>query len=55
MPTSFVTGNEYAINSNAIYINTDEGIFLNNLLIEQIETEQENVEHMDSFGQELIN
>ena len=49
MPTSFVTGNEYAINSNAIYINTDEGIFLNNLLIEQIETEQENVEHMDSF------
>ena len=49
MPTSFVTGNEYAINSNAIYINTDEGIFLNNLLIEQIETEQENVEHMDRF------
>ena len=24
MPTSFVTGNEYAINSNAIYINTDQ-------------------------------
>ena len=49
MPTSFVTGNEYAINSNAIYINTDEGISLNNLLIEQIETEKENVEHTDSF------
>ena len=49
MPTSFVTGNEYAINSNAIYINTDQGISLNNLLIEQIETEQENVEHSDSF------
>ena len=49
MPTSFVTGNEYSINSNAIYINTDEGISLNNLLIEQIETEKENIEHMDSF------
>ena len=40
LPTAFVTGNEYALNSNAIYINTDEGIFLNNLLIEQIETEK---------------
>ena len=49
MPTSFVTGNEYSINSNAIYINTDEGISLNNLLIEQIETEKENIEHMDGF------
>ena len=33
IPTAFVTGNEYALNSNAIYINTDEGISLNNLLI----------------------
>jgi len=49
MPTEFVTGNEYALNSNAIYINTDEGISLNNILIEQIETERENVEHTDSF------
>ena len=49
MPTAFVTGNEYALNSNAIYINTDEGISLNNLLIEQIEIERENVEHTDSF------
>ena len=49
MPTSFVTGNEYALNSNAIYINTDEGLSLNNLLIEQIETERKNIEHMDSF------
>ena len=49
IPTSFVTGNEYALNSNAIYINTDEGISLNNLLIEQIENERENVEHTDSF------
>ena len=48
-PTAFVTGNEYALNSNAIYINTDEGLSLNNLLIEQIETEKKNVEHMDSF------
>ena len=46
-PTAFVTGNEYALNSNAIYINTDEGLSLNNLLIEQIETEKKNVEHMD--------
>ncbi len=49
MPTAFVTGNEYALNSNAIFINTDEGISLNNLLIEQIETEKNNVKHMDSF------
>jgi len=49
IPTSFVTGNEYALNSNAIYINTNEGISLNNLLIEQIETERENAEHMDNF------
>ena len=49
MPTAFVTGNEYAINSNAIYINTDDGIFLNNLLIEQIETERQNMEHIDNF------
>ena len=49
IPTVFVTGNEYALNSNAIYINTDEGLSLNNLLIGQIETEKENVEHMDSF------
>ena len=49
MPVAFVTGNEYALNSNAIYINTDEGISLNNLLIDQIETERKNVEHMDSF------
>ena len=49
LPTAFVTGNEYALNSNAIYINTDEGLSLNNLLIEQIETEKNNVEHTDSF------
>ena len=49
MPTSFVTGNEYALNSNAIYINTDEGISLNNLLIDQIEVEKKNVEHADDF------
>ena len=49
MPTTFVTGNEYALNSNAIYINTDEGLSLNNLLIEQIGTERKNVEHTDSF------
>ena len=28
IPTAFVTGNEYALNSNAIYINTDEGLSL---------------------------
>ncbi|NMI83123.1 MAG: hypothetical protein EX286_00490 [Candidatus Nitrosopelagicus brevis] len=48
-PTAFITGNDYALNSNAIYINTDEGISLNNLIIEQIETEKENVVHADSF------
>ena len=49
LPTAFVTGNEYALNSNAIYINTDEGISLNNLLIDQIETEKKNVKHTDGF------
>jgi len=49
LPTEFITGNEYALNSNAIYINTDEGISLNNLLIEQIETEKKNIEHTDNF------
>ena len=49
MPTSFVTGNEYALNSNAIYINTDEGLSLNNLLIAQIETENKNFEHTNDF------
>ena len=49
LPTAFITGNDYTLNSNAIYINTDEGLFLNNLLIEQIETERKNVEHTDSF------
>jgi len=49
MPTAFVTGNEYALNSNAIYINTDEGLSLNNLLITQIETEIKNIEHTDDF------
>jgi len=49
LPTAFITGNDYTLNSNAIYINTDEGLSLNNLLIEQIETEKKNVEHTDSF------
>ena len=49
IPTSFITGNNYAINSNAIYINTQEGISLNNLLIEQIDTEKSNVEHNNDF------
>ena len=49
LPTAFVTGNEYAINSSAIYINTDEGLSLNNLLIEQIDTEQKNIMHTDNF------
>ncbi len=49
IPTSFVTGNEYALNSNAIYINTNEGLSLNNLLITQIETEKKNIEHTDDF------
>ena len=49
LPAAFITGNDYALNSNAIYINTDEGLSLNNLLIEQIETEKKNAEHTDSF------
>ena len=28
LPTAFITGNDYTLNSNAIYINTDEGLSL---------------------------
>ena len=49
LPTSFITGNNYALNSNQILISSNEGIELNNLLIEQIEEWTENSEHTEQF------
>ena len=49
LPTSFVTGNTYALNSNPILISSQSGITLNNLLIEQIEEWKNDAEHTDNF------
>ncbi len=49
LPTVFVTGNEYALNSNQILISSQSGIALNNLLIEQIEEWKTDAEHTEDF------
>ena len=49
LPRSFITGNNYALNSNQIMISSNEGIKLNNLLIEQIEEWEKNYEHTEQF------
>ncbi len=49
LPTVFITGNNYALNSNPILISSNEGIELNNLLIEQIEEWEKNYEHTENF------
>ncbi|MEC7711303.1 MAG: hypothetical protein VX587_03220 [Thermoproteota archaeon] len=49
LPTAFVTGNDYAINNNQILISSNEGIALNNLLIEQIDEWKNDVEHTENF------
>ena len=49
LPTEFVTGNEYALNSNPILISSELGITLNNLLIEQIEEWEIDSEHTEDF------
>ena len=49
LPTVFVTGNEYALNSNPISIASDEGIALNNLLIEQIKEWENDANHTENF------
>ena len=49
LPTAFVTGNEYALNSNPILISSSSGIALNNLLIEQIEEWKIDNKHTDDF------
>ena len=54
LPTAFVTGNDYAINSSQILISSDEGITLNNFLIEQIDEWKNDIEHTENFGLELI-
>ncbi len=48
-PTSFVTGNEYALNSNPILISSQPGLELNNLLIEQIDEWKTDAEHTENF------
>ena len=49
LPTAFVTGNDYALNSNPILISSQPGISLNNLLIEQIEEWKNDAEHTEDF------
>ncbi len=49
LPTSFVTGNDYALNSNSILISSEEGIALNNLLIEQINEWENDAKHTEDF------
>tara|TARA_B100000029_G_scaffold85441_1_gene75925 strand:+ start:41 stop:1483 length:1443 start_codon:yes stop_codon:yes gene_type:complete len=49
LPTSFVTGNEYALNSNPILISSQSGITLNNLLVEQIDEWKKDAKHTDDF------
>ena len=49
LPTEFVTGNEYALNSYPILISSDSGIALNNLLIEQIDEWKNPVDRYDDF------
>ena len=49
LPTSFVTGNDYSLNSNTILISSNEGIELNDLLVEQIDVWQKDTEHMKQF------
>jgi len=49
LPTEFVTGNDYALNSNPILISSQSGISLNNLLIEQIEEWKNDAEHTEDF------
>ena len=51
LPTAFVTGNEYALNSNPIMISSQSGISLNNLLIEQIDEWKNDAEHTDDSAQ----
>ena len=49
LPTSFVTGNDYALNSNPILISSQSGITLNNLLIEQIDEWEQDATHTEEF------
>jgi len=49
LPTSFITGNNYALNSNHILISSNDGIELNNLLIEQIDEWEKDAEHTENF------
>ena len=49
LPTSFITGNEYALNSNPISISSDDGINLNNLLIRQIDEWKNDSTHTENF------
>ena len=49
LPIAFVTGNEYALNSNQILISSQSGIELNNLLIDQIEEWTNDAKHTNDF------
>jgi len=49
LPTAFITGNEYSLNSNPILISSESGITLNNLLIKQIDEWNRDAEHTENF------
>ena len=49
LPTAFVTGNEYALNTNPVLISSQSGITLNNLLIKQIEEWKNDAKHTKNF------
>lgn len=49
LPTEFVTGSEYALNGTPIFINTPEGIALNEQLLDQIELEKLEQIHGKNF------
>ena len=51
--TSYVTGSGYALNGEAILINTPEGIKLNEKLIDQQELEKLEVLHGDAFWERI--
>ena len=49
LPTVFITGNDYALNSQQIFISSNEGIELNNLLTDQIKQWETDTKHIEQF------
>lgn len=53
LPTEFVTGSEYALNGIPIFIQTSEGIALNEQLLDQIELEKLETIHGKKFWERV--